>query len=1255
VRVSPIVIPALALLAAALPALAAEPWTDDDFTEVSSPASPYVSYALRQDAGGLSVAIDVAPLGGRAASKVEIGIQAAGKVILNQGDARITPQGERTRYAFHVPSGSLIGQPSDWDKLRMAFSVAWPGGPFGRDRQRERFLHCDHRAAFDPLSRDPPDWQPLDLKEHAAEVANRKKRIFVDFDQPLDGKASVVIEDGQGHRVRNLISGQPLTEGPHRIKWDGFDEQGNVVASGTYRWRAISHPGITPHYLFSFYNYGRPPWRNGTETSNWLSDHGNPVAAASYGDRVYLGSPIAESGHNVIQLTLAGEKTAHVNFPTMIGIGKMFLAADLDCFYAIMEGSTLYEPPVVLGDGRWQRRRPLNVLRWTTDGIPKPYDGAHGEKVIVQNLFTGTGPLPVKNSQAPPPDNLGGAALLDGKLYISLRKENRIVIMNVADGKMAGEIKLENPGLIAADGKGFLAAFSGTSLVRIEPDTLRVIPLFTPKLSAFPAMGSPEQLFYGFAGANPTGMAIDGADEIFLSDNGVDQDIKVFDSGGRLLREIGKKGGRALNGPWDPAGVYQPHGIAVDRENKLWVTETDTFPRRNSVWDAGRGTLIKEFFGPSFYGADLCSFDTADHTRWLGGGLQWKLDFDKQTAAPVSTLYHQTKPGQMQNHMVGKYWNFYHLDGRTFLIGYGQGQSIYELRADGSVKLWAFCGSLSSIAQDPRWTLPKAITDLPAIRELFAKNAAKSRVPLDMTLAPFGSWWDKVKLSEPLLRNIGVLWVDRNGDDLGEPGEFEVLPEGDSFQTGGWGAGNPTLELKIPAMMDGKEMLLTFKPDGFLPSGAPNYSLSKALASAVPLDPGIFSGGEASMDQDRFGRELFNGSPMKAVGADGHTLWSFPNRWINVGGSHESPLPERGVMQGTLYFLGTAPLDSNAEALVMNGNHGRFFVMTTDGFYLDEMFKDVRVTQNTDAYLIGGEPFGGFFGRGEDGHYYLQSGHTDYRIFRIDGLDRIKRSEGTLEVSPGQVLAAQGNAETQAARALEPKVASVEEAQPKARLGNDPNSWPGDWSNITWGNPHEPFPFVQVKAVRAGENLYLAYRVKDPSPWVNHGTDWTALFKTGDSVDFQFSTDPAAKPDRGGPVPGDRRLLIAPYQGRSIAVLYSYREPGAKSPMDFSSPWRSERVDRVSEIKSAHISVQLGDGTYTLIASAPLAELGLPPAGQPAELRGDFGVIYGDSAGSMDVLRSYWSNQATGLVNDVPGEVMITPRLWATLKFNKAP
>ena len=58
---------------------------------------------------------------------------------------------------------------------------------------------------------------------------------------------------------------------------------------------------------------------------------------------------------------------------------------------------------------------------------------------------------------------------------------------------------------------------------------------------------------------------------------------------------------------------------------------------------------------------------------------------------------------------------------------------------------------------------------------------------------------------------------------------------------------------------------------------------------------------------------------------------------------------------------------------------------------LDEMFKDVRMGASLDAYLIGGECFGGCFGKSaKDGNYYLQSGHTDYRIFRVTGLGDVK-------------------------------------------------------------------------------------------------------------------------------------------------------------------------------------------------------------------------------------------------------------------------
>ena len=37
--------------------------------------------------------------------------------------------------------------------------------------------------------------------------------------------------------------------------------------------------------------------------------------------------------------------------------------------------------------------------------------------------------------------------------------------------------------------------------------------------------------------------------------------------------------------------------------------------------------------------------------------------------------------------------------------------------------------------------------------------------------------------------------------------------------------------------------------------------------------------------------------------------------------------------------------------------------------------------------------------------------------------------------------------------------------------------------------------------------------------------------------------------------------------------------------------------------------------------------------------------------GTTNIFRNYWPNQATGLVNDVPGEIMLTPNLWSDITF----
>ncbi len=1235
----------------------AAPFEGRDFTTISTAASPRVSYALEQEGSNLLLAIEVAPFGaGVQSSKpvVSVGLSADRTVMLSSDQSKVIQAeslaGGATRYTFYIPASDLVNAEAGWDRLRVGLAVRWPGGPNGADLQRERYRCIDGRATHADLSDSPVSWAPLSLAEHRATIAERRLAIAMQFEQPMDGRLTVVINDAQGQRVRNLVSGQSYDQGPVDLSWDGLDDNGNLVPPGEYRWETASHPGIKPVYELSFYNHGAPPWRDGTPGSGWLSDHCNPLTATAAGDRIWIGSVLSEAGNTIIQLTPDGKKTADMNKPAQIGFGAAFLAADDKYLYALNEGYSGYAGTLKdLGGGKWTCLRPSTVLRYDFDGKLVPFSRQKPEVVLSENVYEGTDVRRGARRRAPLPDNLGGAAAIDGKLYVSMRKDNAIVILDRESGETLNRFNVDQPGFVVVR-EGQLVLLSGEKLVSVDPASGKITPLFAPSLSRameYPP-GNEDAGIAEKTARLATGLAIGKSGEIFVSDNGVDQNVKVFDITGKLLRQIGRQGGRPINGPWKTDGMYQPHGIAIDSMGQLWVTETDPQPRRLSVWDAATGAFKTEYLGPGRYGSPGGGFDHADGSRWIGGGVLWNIDMAGKRVEPVSTLYHATKPGQVDDELPSASYNFVHRDGRTFLVGQGKYTSVYELRADNSAKLWAICGTLGSIAQYPRWTLPKGLADVPDFKPMFEKDDGGGQIT--------GAFNDRVTVNEQLLRGYGsAMWVDRDGDDVIEPDEVEVAPLSRTVVGPYWGMGQPSLDLRLLARVDDKHAVVTIAPNGYLPSGAPDYRFKQSLDAAVTLAdasgaPPALKDVHAAV-QDRFGRLLINASPMTAVDASGKVLWTYPNDWVSVHGSHKAPLPETGVIQGALWFLGTGALDEQGEVTIINGNHGRFFVMTTDGMYLDEIFQDVRVTQQRSAYHIGGEPFGGYFGRNDkDGKYYLQSGHTDYRIFRIEGIDQVKRGRGIVKVSAEQLAAASRRAARLAAAQQQVKSTMIPTVDAGATLDADPAKWPGSWT-AQWGNVSRPFPFAQVRMVRQGDNLHLAYRVSDPSPWVNNGSDWAMLFKTGDSVNFEFSTDSHARADRTTPAKGDKRLLIGPMGNENVAVLYDYRtgDPDAK-PVAFSSPWRAENVDRVTRLDAPAIDVKRTQGGYTLVAKIPLATLGLPATGD-VKLAGDFGVIYGDEAGAINVLRSYWSNNATALVSDVPGEIAINPRMWATLRY----
>lgn len=1138
---------------------------------LSTELSPRVAYQVDRVKDGLHLVVEADAFGSDELS-IEVGAQADKLVRLGRKDGKVERTGQTSRWSFEVPGSSLVADAEGWKKLRLGLAVEWLGGPAGQARQRERFLHLGQGALHAGLAGDPAEWQPVDLEQLARDRADRALEIGVVFPQPLDGKGSVVIEDGSGRRVRNLVAGQALTKGDHRFVWDGLDEHGNVVPPGDYRWRGISHPGLTPVHLMDFCD---------AEGSN----HSTFQAAVANGGSVFFAAPVTEGGYEIVELGADGAFRRGFNPPHGHGLGRVALATDGKTLFIAHDGLA-WGVHVDRSKAGWKEERTISVMRlnletWQVDEFPGKVRHAPFRKYEAG---------PGKMDSA-----LAGFAWSSGKLYLADALAGELMVIDPATAKEERVWPLPKPAALSGDGKALHAVADG-NLVTINPVDGKTSTLTKLK-------------------GTPGGLASGPDGRFYVSD--IDSKVvRVLASDGREERVIGSPGGISP-GKYDLQKLENPCGLAV-LDGKLWVCERDRWqPKRLAAFDLADGRVAKEYFGPTNYGAQGGGFDPRDATRWIGQGAMWKLDFKGGTATPVSILGGRS----------GRRFQFHRQDGRTFLITSGKATWIQELRDDGTLKPLACLSSAHQFAFENEWRPPAAFVeafkrDYPAVRYTGSAN-------------------DLIESGKPD-HGYGMLWVDRNGDGAMQEDEIEFATTARSLAGAGWSHDFVDLTMKVAGEVGEKKILVTLKPDGWWPGGAPRYpALNDAVAKASEIDlPGSSMVESAT---DRFGNVFFNSDPeMRSVSPDGTLRWTYPNRWSNVHGSHKAPLPHTGELQGSLFFSGVVPLDEKSDVFLINGNHGRAFVMTSDGLYLDEMFPDVRMMTNPQAGgigILGGECFGGTFGRADDGEYYFQAGGISYRIYRIKGLREVRRSEGLVKVSAAQAAAAARKQTQLAAVTTEAPETVVPFGGP---VSSDPVAkWDRDGKFD-----------VSVKASQDGKLLRLQYEVADASPWVNRGSDWQTLFKTGDGVDFQLATDPEANPRRGSPVPGDLRLFVAPMGDSNVAVLYRHRVPGApvSEAVNFQSPWRSEKVDSVRRLERAQIMVKREGNRYRVEVSVPLEDLGISTL-SGRELRGDFGVIYGDAAGTQNVFRNYWSNQVTGLVNDVPGEIMLTPNLWGKITF----
>lgn len=208
-----------------------------------------------------------------------------------------------------------------------------------------------------------------------------------------DRNLTLVINDQAGRRVRTLVTRGQATKGEHVAGWDLKDDAGRYVGPGDYTWTALAWPDLQVKYETTVYPNvpmhapGNSPWLNGHHgPGGWMADHTPPICGCVAGDRVFLGSSVAESGVSLIECDLDGRKTwGYHSFAAWTG--PRFLAAD--------------QKEVFIGN---------NILGSPTEAVWAVDLATHK----VRNVLT-------LNPTANRKRGLQGLAARDGKLYLSVR------------------------------------------------------------------------------------------------------------------------------------------------------------------------------------------------------------------------------------------------------------------------------------------------------------------------------------------------------------------------------------------------------------------------------------------------------------------------------------------------------------------------------------------------------------------------------------------------------------------------------------------------------------------------------------------------------------------------------------------------------------------------------------------------------------------------------------------------------------------
>lgn len=1122
----------------------------------------------------------------------------------------------------------------------------------------------------------------------------------VRFTMPENGYVSLNILDSEGQVVRQLLACEPFPKGEQVVAWDGLGNPnmmpsgtgyapGKAVAPGKYTWRAIRHKGIGLRFKGWACHEGDGPWDLAGPGSCWGGDHAMAVAVATDGQRMYLGWAGSEAGKAIVAVDLDGK--------VQWGSGQHFDGCHMIACDAVT-GDVYYSNGKILrrldpADGKrlpWPGRGATDLqigdLWGAGVNLPDqlrlwPHDGlaAHGGKLYLafsgwtvrrseitdwRKFFTQVTQLAEKK------DPLAAA------IWGRLGDRERGIVMKWLEGNQPEDEALKGPNYYTPDVRDVTASALAAMLSEkrfvegadtLTPDQLaeanrrflekafpdflkpmesnliavldaktlklvRAIPVKVPGrivpvsddlfyvlsertkiLALNPRTGESRLLVEGLD--NPGALAADSEGNIYVSvvidKQWSNNQILVYSPEGKPLRKIGEPGGHAP-GPWNPYRLTSTWGLTVDRLGRLWAAETG-LPKRFATFDTRTGKLLKEYFGPTHYGAGGGTVNPRDPSLLIGEGCEWRLDPKTGRARLLGMVTDDIYHGAARfcDGANGKQYLGVTFNGKVWGAGAPPQIRLYERLGEGS---YAF---RASIVGDQGKTL---------------------------------------------------FWADADGDQKQQPGELQSLPE--QLAVGGYQLWSINLNTDLTFYGTGRDKTLQVRVKEFTKCNAPVYDLKAARQLPLMSGPLPTPDNRLVLSVDH---EHPDGSAFRCYdAAAGKLLWTYPNPWSGVHGSHRAPGPAAGLIRGAFGIVGNATMPKPTGAIwAINTNVGEWHLLTEDGFYLTRLFQPDSQKRKYPEKAVpgaivddipaghGGEDFGGSLIQAPDGRIYIQAGKLAVWSLEAVGVDTIRNlGNGRITVSAAEAVEAELAAGRKRQAGAKPASVVIRKKTVSAFTGDLGRDF-GDAQRLQYSRQRN----ASVASVASWDdsNLYLGWDVEDATPWINGADTPESMYTCGDTVDFQIALNPAAAPGRGDAAAGDVRLSIGNLQGPSTAlgtgtataVLFRPVAPDRAGPNSrtFSSGVVKEyKVDSVEVIKDAKIEVRKRQNGYVVEVAIPLAALGLQLKPGFATT-GDFGATHGDKSGKDTLLRTHWNNQATGLVNDEVFELKMEPSNWGEITF----